>query len=363
MDLKEHIYQIRDAIKAGRFPNEAAISQGIVLRLLQVLGWPIFDSEFVSPEYTIEGKRVDFALCHPRSKPIVFIEVKQIGKTEGAESQLFEYAFYKGVPMAILTDGQEWHFYLPGEQGKYNERRVYKLDILEREIDESVLRLMRYLNYDEVCSGKAIEAARMDYKNVTRERQVKDTLPIAWEKLIDEPDELLVELIADKVESLCGYKPDLDTVTSFLNIKTDFGIRATESIKKSPYVPNQHYINKSSKHKHYQIGFKLFGQEFRAKNARGVMIKVFEEFATRDATFFERFAALPKHGNKRRYVARSKEELYPDRSDLCELYSHYLQSGWWIGVNYSKISIRKIIELACDVAEVSFGHDLIINLG
>ena len=43
--------------------------------------------------------------------------------------------------MAILTDGQEWSFYLPGEQGRYDERRVYKPDLLEREISEAEISL------------------------------------------------------------------------------------------------------------------------------------------------------------------------------------------------------------------------------
>jgi len=64
------------------------------------------------------------------------VEVKKIGFTAGADRQLFEYVFHLGVPMAILTDGQEWSFYLPGEQGRYDERRVYKIDLLELDISE-----------------------------------------------------------------------------------------------------------------------------------------------------------------------------------------------------------------------------------
>ena len=86
------------------------------------------------PEFSLEGRRVDFALCHPANRPAVFVEVKKVGGAKGADKQLFEYAFHSGVPMAILTDGQEWSFYLPGEQGRYDERRVYKLDLLERNV-------------------------------------------------------------------------------------------------------------------------------------------------------------------------------------------------------------------------------------
>jgi len=191
--LKEHIENIRAGIRAGRFMNEASVSQGIVLRILNELSWPTYDTEVVSPEYSVEGRRVDYALCHPPGKPVVFIEVKQVGQSDGAERQLFEYAFHKGVPIAILTDGQEWHFFLPGGQGDYGERRVYKLDIVEREVDESASRLTRYLQYEAICSGAAVEAARSDYQNVARERQIKATLPEAWSKLVEEEDELLLE--------------------------------------------------------------------------------------------------------------------------------------------------------------------------
>jgi predicted type IV restriction endonuclease len=128
--LKLDIEEIREAIRVGRFTNEAAVSQGVVLRILHALSWPTYDTQIVSPEYSVEGRRVDFALCHPAGKPAVFIEVKGVGQSDATgERQLFEYAFHKGVPMAILTDGQEWQFFLPAEQGDYGERRVYKLDI------------------------------------------------------------------------------------------------------------------------------------------------------------------------------------------------------------------------------------------
>lgn len=138
MDLEQHIKDIRASIAAGRFTNEAAVSQGIVLRLLSALSWPYYDTQIVRPEYSLEGRRVDYALCDASGRPVIFLEVKQIGKSEGAEKQLFEYAFHVGVPLAILTDGKEWNFFLPGEQGNYDERRVYKLDIVERDISECV---------------------------------------------------------------------------------------------------------------------------------------------------------------------------------------------------------------------------------
>lgn len=362
MSLEQHIEEIRAGIKAGSFTNEASVSQGIVLRLLHALSWPAYDTQVVCPEYSLEGRRVDYALCHPPGKPIAFVEVKQIGQSAGAERQLFEYAFHIGVPLAILTDGQEWNFFLPGEQGDYGERRVYKLDIVERDIVESVSRLNRYLKYDAIVSGAAIEAAREDYRNVARDRQMKATLPKAWAKLVEEEDELLLELVADRVEVLCGYKPDPDTVARFL--KDHISLRTPGATTQPPrplVTPSSPVASVGSPPG--TVGFVLNGQHYPAKNARGVLVTAFETLSQRDATFLERFAALPKHGNKRRYLARSPEELYPGRPDLSHEHSTQLSSGWWLGTNVSKAQIERILEMACEVARVKYGRELSVNLG
>ena len=130
MELKEHIDDIRNRLEQKRFPNETAVRQGIVDRLLSALGWQTLDTQRVSPEYRIGGGRVDYALCHPPGKPIVFIEVKRVGNIEGAERQLFEYAFHEGVPILILTDGQKWRFFHPAGSGNYQERLVRELDLI-----------------------------------------------------------------------------------------------------------------------------------------------------------------------------------------------------------------------------------------
>jgi len=337
MNITEHIEDVRAGIKAGRYGNEAAVSQGIVLRLLQALGWPTYDTQVVCPEFSLSGRRVDYALCHPPNKPAAFIEVKQIGQSDGAERQLFEYAFHVGVPLAILTDGQEWNFFLPAEQGDYAERRVYKLDMVERDLAESVARLERYLSYAHVSSGAAIAAAREDYRNVSRSRQMLATLPQAWSKLVQEEDEVLLELLADKVESLCGFKPDVDTVAKFLRESVAFRsssqpvpiaqIRATPAPQVflapaattvRPAVPPQRPALQSG------TGYSFEGRFVACRNGREVLIGVFEAFAQRDQSFLERFAARPKHGRTRRYLARSPEELHPRRPDLARAHFYRL---------------------------------------
>jgi predicted type IV restriction endonuclease len=358
--LKDHIRAIQDGIKAGYFTNQASVSQGIVLRILQVLSWPTFDIKIVSPEYPLNGRRVDFALCHPQGKPKILIEVKPPGQSATGERQLFEYAFHRGVPMAILTDGQEWHFFLPGEPGDYGERRVYRLDIVEREIEESVKRLKRYLGYEAVCSGAALEAARADYQDVARQRTIQATLPNAFKKLVEDEEELLLELIADQVENLCGYKPDLDTVSDYLRGNVNISSsRPPKFIAPLVHVTPQKPLSGPTEN----IGFNLHGRWYSARNARDVFVKIFLKLDEQDSTFLERFASLPRHGRKRRYLAKNPNKLYPHRPDLVQHHSIEFKNGWWLGVNVSKNTIGRIIKMACDVAKIKYGTEVTINLG
>ena len=212
MAFKEHIDDIRNKLEEGLFTNEAAVSQGIVLRFLHALDWPIFNIQVVVPEYTVEKLRVDFALCPVSSKPLVFIEVKQVGKIEGAEEQLFGYAYREGIPIAILTDGQIWQFFYPIGQGDYRERKVYELNLVEGDSEENAVPFDKYLNYESVRTRKSIKIIENDYK----EKKIENNLPEAWNKLVARGTTFGIDDLAETVENLCGYRPTDEQVLSFL---------------------------------------------------------------------------------------------------------------------------------------------------
>jgi len=361
-----HIERTKDSLRQGAFTSEASVSQGIILPTLHALGWPVFDTKIVTPEFSLEGRRVDFALCHPSNRASVFIEVKKVGFSDGADRQLFEYAFHLGVPMAILTDGQEWSFYLPGEQGHYDERRVYKLDLLERNVEEVVERLTKYLGYERVCNGEALKAARSDHQDVARGRDIESYLPVAWHSLIDEQDSLLLELLAEKVEDLCGYKPDFDLCSRFLEQRTrqestsvdhaskkqsqtQAAPRLREKKENSPVEPSDRF------------SFAANGSQYEARSARDVMIKVFQLLAQQDSEFLEKYSAR-KHGKKRRYLARNREDLYPGRPDLASSHSTQIVAGWWMGTNYSRRDIQKILDLALEVVQPRLRSTIRVNV-
>ena len=191
MTLQEHIDDIRDKLVKREFPDEDAVSQRIVLRLLKALAWPIFNTQIVHPEYSVGGgRRVDFALCRPESTPQVFIEVKQVGKVEWADQQLFEYAFdyeeyafdYKGIPIAVSTDGRKWHFFHLMGLKYYGELKVRELDFIEGSTEKIADCLNRYLNYQSIRTGEAILTMKKDYERVYKQKvESKPLAPIPSE--------------------------------------------------------------------------------------------------------------------------------------------------------------------------------------
>ncbi|MDX2194213.1 MAG: hypothetical protein NW201_12725 [Gemmatimonadales bacterium] len=349
--LSDLINRVRQDLRTGRFASEAAVSQGVVLPVLHELGWPVFDTRIVVPQFTIESRRVDYALCDRLQRPLVFIEVKRVGLAEGGDRQLFEYAFLHGVQLALLTDGQEWSLYLPTEAGSIDDRRAYKLDLLERDPLESQERLERYLSFGRVSDGSALKAARDDHHDVARTRMVRDTMPRGWEALIAEQDELLLELLAEKVEDLCGYRPDKDVCSAFLTSLSAPSATVGGGVVARQPAGNLSPVSTGTGPQLAGAGFSWNGARVRAGSAREVLQELLLAFHRHDATFLERFAAR-KHGRKRRFVSRDRAELYPGRPDLARDFAVELVAGWWLGTNYSRKSIQEIIDLACEVANV-----------
>ena len=216
MTLKEHIDGIRKRLEQNIFKSETAVRQGIVDPLFRSLGWPTDDTLVVFPEYPVGSGHVDYALCHPSSTPRVFIEAKQVGNIKGAEEQLFGYDSRIRVPIAVLTDGQEWQFFHPTGEGTWAERKVCEFDLITGDSGENAERLNRYLNYESIRTGEAVETIKKDYEKIVQQRQVATRLPEAWNKLIKEADEFLLHAVAEKTESLSGYRPTDEQVLNFL---------------------------------------------------------------------------------------------------------------------------------------------------
>ena len=220
MSLQTTMDEIRKGLEEQRFhKNEMSVRQGIVEPLLRELGWPTHDTRVVSPEYAIEGGRVDYALCHPPVEPVVLIEVKSIGKIdEGAEQQLFSYAFHQGVPILVLTDGQQWRFFYTFGQGDYEKRKVCVLNLSDSDNEKNANRLQRYLCHTSLIQNSDAfrQAIEEDYRLLSSQRDAERHLPETWHRLVEAADKSLIDLVAKATERACGHRPSEAQVLDFL---------------------------------------------------------------------------------------------------------------------------------------------------
>jgi predicted type IV restriction endonuclease len=365
MSLEDTIKDIVARLRDNGFPNESAISQGIVLRLLQALDWPTWDTKTIWPEYQTGDGRADYALCHPPAKPVVVIEVKKPGKAEESVGQALEYAFHTGAPMVVLTDGQTWSFYLPGEQGSYEDRRVYKLDLYERTPLEAAGVFRRYISREGIASGNALDAAKKEYRSRNRRSQARAAIPEAWRELVEKGDEVLVELLASAVESKTGAKPDDDDVAEFL-VGLSRPLHQASVSRRSPTVPIRESNVPLKAPREGSASSRggtvlLFGEKRQYGNFKDAMVATLTELAKREPTFLERCAQHQNNqGRTRRYISRTVEALYPGRPDLYEA-SAELPGGWFIGTNMNNLRKKSIMKMAAEVAGLSFGKDFILD--
>lgn len=214
--LTKFIQNLRTDKRINSF-DEAATKQAIILRLLSILEWDPFNIEEVKPEYSVGGKSVDYSLRLANVNK-VFLEVKRIGEDlEKHQEQLLNYSFQEGVKLAALTNGVTWWFYLPLYEGSWEQRRFYTIDILQQEPDEVASKFIDFLSKNNNDTGKAIQNAEAIHKSRERQTKIKNALPEAWNKIVFEANELLINLISETTEKLCGYKPDIENVKKFLS--------------------------------------------------------------------------------------------------------------------------------------------------
>ena len=150
--------QLRGDTRLASF-DEAATKQIVLLRVLSLLGWDIYNIDEVKPEFAIGNQRVDYSLRHASINK-VFIEVKKVGEDlERHQEQLLNYSFKAGVKLAILTNGISWRFYLPLNEGSWEQRKFYTIELYDQDPDDIKGSFVSYLEKENVISDKAVENA------------------------------------------------------------------------------------------------------------------------------------------------------------------------------------------------------------
>ncbi len=314
--MRTQLMSFIESLKADRRIvsfDEASTKAAVVVRLLSLLGWDIFNIDEVTPECSVGEGRVDYSLRISNANK-VFIEVKKVGEElENHQEQLLNYSFKQGVKLSILTNGATWWFYLPLHEGSWDQRKFYTVDIFQQESEDIVTKFVDFLSKDNIDSGKAVQNAEAIYKGQQKLNILKETLPKAWNKIIEEADDLLIDLINDTTEKLCGYKADAELIEQFLSRhKDNLIICATPPPRKPPFPPPKvnhlpptsisgSYIGKSIS------SFYFRGSKYEVQSWKDLLLRIRQPPKATHRIEFDKTLGIV--GRKRPYFTRNPNEL------------------------------------------------------
>ena len=198
--------------------NEADAKRRIIERILNLVGWDIYGPE-IKAEYGVGERSVDYAL-QINGENKVFLEAKNPREDlDNHQKQLLDYSFEKGVKLAVLTNGTEWWFYLPLKEGDWNDRRFDALNLLEQDIENIAGKFDLLLSRQNVGSGKALQHAESILERRQRGKIFKESLPKAWNSIIENSDAILVDLLKETTEDVCGFRleeSDVEKISQFI---------------------------------------------------------------------------------------------------------------------------------------------------
>jgi len=140
MDFIDHLRLLSSRIAANKdnIQTEEATKNAMVMPLIQILGYNVFDPLEVTPELiadvgTKKGEKVDYAILKD-GKPIILFECKKSGADLHVNhaSQLFRYFHVTEARFGVLTNGIVYRFFTDLEkQNKMDDKPFFEFNILE----------------------------------------------------------------------------------------------------------------------------------------------------------------------------------------------------------------------------------------
>ncbi|MEJ2475272.1 MAG: hypothetical protein P8Y74_15480 [Desulfobacterales bacterium] len=160
--MENQIIELIESLKSNKRVDtfdKASTKQAIVIRLLSLLGWDIFDVDQVKPDHALKSVQVDYSL---RLKIVdtVFIGVEKVGEDLSYhQKELLGGAYKEGVTLSVLTNGVAWWFYLSGGEGSFDQKRFCTLELLKQPPKDVAARLVELLEKNNVSKGKSLKIA------------------------------------------------------------------------------------------------------------------------------------------------------------------------------------------------------------
>ena len=359
--LLDFIKKVKTDKKFNSF-DEAAIKQGVVLKILSFLDWDPFDMDEIQPEHEVNGGKIDFSLRHKNAHQVFILVKKDVKDFKRSQEQLSDFAVKDGVKMTVLTDGFTWWFSLPLFQGSIEETRFQTLALNDQQADDVTNLFNDYLSKKNITSGKALENAENIVNHKIKTMLIIDTLPKAWNIIMSEPEAWLYDVLAEKTKELCGHKPDIETIEKYIALemgeKPDLSnilkpkkpsppiTPITPSENKKKAAPGEDYAGKNI------ASFSFKGTKYDVKSWKEMLLKVCKIIAAKHKDDFETVLTLSSR-NREYFSTNPYALLTSEKISGTDLF---------VDVNLSEIGVvalsHKIIKL--------FGYeeeDLSIDVG
>ena len=148
MDFIDNLRALAAKIATTRsmIQTEEATKNAMVMPLIRVLGYDVFDPQEVTPELVADvgmkkGEKVDYAILK-NGDPIMLFECKKAGADLSIShaSQLFRYFHVTKARFGVLTNGLVYKFFTDLEQtNKMDEKPFFEFDMLDfkdRDVEE-----------------------------------------------------------------------------------------------------------------------------------------------------------------------------------------------------------------------------------
>jgi predicted type IV restriction endonuclease len=354
--LEDVIEDIRRKLEKG-FPNEAAVSQGAVLPILQACGWNTYDTtDEVPPQYgTQDNQRVDHALLIG-GKPLIFIEVKHRldndrSLDKGIE-QVLKYAYDEGVPVAVLTDGDAWFFYWPAATEQRAQRLAQAIQLTRTEPTEAATILRKYLQ-------KSPDISRTRLRKIIEEAFHVNKLPTLLEEIFQNPTDELVELI----EGIAKQR-DIDVgkeqIQAFLRqwLKkynpSDSSPSSTAMPSNTPSTPHASGAPPLSSPS-TGLGYYYKGTFYPASGKSGadIYVQIISRLMQDFPDFAKKFS-ISTAGHKRYYLFQKGERALSE--DELKFYRE-IPGGWLVCVNLSNAAKHQKLRQAAEIVGLPYDDE------
>jgi hypothetical protein len=217
--MLDTLTDIRQRLRNKDYHNEEHVRLALVARIVQQLGWDIWNPREVYAEFKATRKedhtRVDLALfTHDFEATTIFIECKGVGgfakDLAAVEKQLRDYNRDHTALFTLITDGRHWRFYYSFTSGEFKDKLFCKFDLLTDDLEEVAAYFDTFLHRDNIGNHSARHKAEAYLTLGKKERAMQDVLPDA-QKLVSQPPfpslpQAMVQLLAAKILTITVHE-------------------------------------------------------------------------------------------------------------------------------------------------------------